>query len=128
MPTENQSSGGEPTPSAPEQETLQYFTPPNNHRPPWNPWDLLPTIAVLLVLAFDLLMVYFDQLSNDNGFYIVAILPPVILFGVIIYAVRPRPRRSITIVLGALFAAAVFVVHLAVAVFIICALAGRVRG
>lgn len=126
MPTGNQSSGEEPAPSASQHETLQYFTPPENRRPPWDPWDLLPTIAVLLVLAFDLLMVYFDQLSNDRGFYIVAILPPVVLLGVTIYAaVRAKPKRSVTLVMGALFAAAVLAAHVVVAVFAISMLKAR---
>ncbi len=119
MSTGNQSSGREPA-SPP----LQYFTPPVNRRPPWNPRDLLPTVLVLLVLGFDLLMAYFDQLSNDRGLYIVAVLPPVVLLGIAAYAFRPKPRRSLTWVLGALFAAAVLVVHVTLAVFAVLMLKG----
>jgi hypothetical protein len=90
MPTGNQSSGGEP--AAPP---LQYFTPLINGRPAWDPRDLLPTILVLLVLGFDLLMAYLDQLSNDRGLYIVAILPPVVLLGIAAYAFRaPTKTKS----------------------------------
>lgn len=85
---------------------------------------MLPTTLVLLVLGFDLLMVYFDQLSNDRGLYIVAILPPVVLFGIAAYAFRPQPRRSLTFVLGGLFAAAVLVVHVTVAVWAVLMLKG----
>lgn len=73
-------------------------------------------------MGFDLLMVYFDVLSNDSGVYVVAILPPLILLCITIYAVRPKPRRSVTLVLGALFAAAVLVAHLAVVVFLVTVL------
>lgn len=125
MAAEDPASGGNRAPSGTPQETLQYFTPPRSHRPAWDPRDLLPAVLVLLVLGFDLLMVYFDQLSNDRGFYIVAILPPIVLLGIAAYAVRPKPVHSVTLVLGALFAAAVLVAHVIGAVFAISMLKAR---
>ncbi len=85
---------------------------------------LAANCLVLIVLAFDAVMVYFDELSNDRGFYTVAFLPPVMLFGVSLYVVQAKPRRTVTLALGALFAAAVLVGHVIIAVFAISMLKG----